>query len=109
MLRKLFREYLAWLGSEGWLTDIETELAALPRGYEAALVGRLDREVVGCVALKRLADGVCEMKWLYVHPAERDSGLGRNLVEASIERAWALRYAVSRLDTLPKMDAARSL
>ena len=108
-LRELFREYFAWLGPEGWFTDIEAELAALPGGYEALLVTRLEGEVAGCVALKRLSDGACEMKRLYVRPAARGSGLGREFVEASIERARELGYAVLRLDTLPTMDAARAL
>jgi putative acetyltransferase len=108
-LRELFREYFAWLGPEGWFTDVETEVAALPAGYEALLVARLDGKVAGCAALHRLPDGACEMKRLYVRPAARGSGLGRNLVEASIARARELGYATLRLDTLPRMGAARSL
>jgi ribosomal protein S18 acetylase RimI-like enzyme len=108
-LRELFREYFAWLGPEGWFTDIEAELATLPGGYEALLVARLDREVAGCVALKQLPEGACEMKRLYVRPAARGSGVGRDLVEASIVRARELGYATLRLDTLSRMDAARAL
>jgi len=109
VLRELFREYAAWLGPEGWFTDLEAELAALPGGYEALLVARGDGEAVGCVALKPLPDGTCEMKRLYVRPNARGSGAGRALVEASIARARELGYAVMRLDTLPTMDAARGL
>jgi ribosomal protein S18 acetylase RimI-like enzyme len=108
-LRGLFREYFAWLGPEGWFTDIEAELAALPGGYEALLVARLDGEAAGCVALKQLPDTACEMKRLYVRPSARSSGLGRALVEASIVRARELGYRKLRLDTLPRMDAARAL
>jgi ribosomal protein S18 acetylase RimI-like enzyme len=108
-LRELFREYFAWLGPEGWFTDVQTELAALPGGYEALLVARLDGEPAGCVALKRLPDGACEMKRLYVRPTARGSGIGRELVEASIARARELGYGTLRLDTLPRMDAARAL
>jgi putative acetyltransferase len=81
----------------------------LPGGYEALLIARRDGEAVGCVALKPLPEGACEMKRLYVRPAARGSGAGRSLVEASIARARDLGYAVMRLDTLPTMDAARSL
>ena len=106
----LFREYFAWLGRNGWFPEgLDEELAALPGGYEALLVARLDGEVMGCVALKDLAGGACEMKRLYVRPAERGSGAGRALVEASIARARQLGYPTMRLDTLPTMDAARSL
>ena len=108
-LRELFREYFAWLGPEGWFTDVEAELAALPGGYEALLMARLDGEVAGCVALKQLPDTACEMKRLYVRPSARSSGLGRALVEASIVRARELGYRTLRLDTLPRMDAARAL
>jgi ribosomal protein S18 acetylase RimI-like enzyme len=108
-LRELFREYFAWLGPEGWFTDVQSELAALPGGYEALLVARLDGEPAGCVALKRLPDGACEMKRLYVRPTARGSGIGRALVEASIARARELGYGTLRLDTLPRMDAARAL
>jgi ribosomal protein S18 acetylase RimI-like enzyme len=108
-LRELFREYFAWLGPEGWFTDVEAELAALPGGYEALLVARLDGEAAGCVALKQLPDAACEMKRLYVRPSARSSGLGRALVEASIVRARELDYLTLRLDTLPRMDAAQAL
>jgi ribosomal protein S18 acetylase RimI-like enzyme len=49
------------------------------------------------------------MKRLYVHPGARGSGTGRALVESSIARARELGHRVMRLDTLPSMDAARSL
>jgi ribosomal protein S18 acetylase RimI-like enzyme len=105
----MFREYFAWLGPEGWFTDVEAELAALPGGYEALMVARVDGEVAGCVALKRLPDGACEMKRLYVRPGRRGAGVGRDLVQASIARARELGYARLRLDTLPRMNAARAL
>jgi len=108
-LRELFREYFAWLGPEGWFSDVEAELAALPGGYDAILVARDGGEIVGCVALRPLEDGACEMKRLYVRPTARGSGAGRALVETSIARARELGYRKMRLDTLPTMDAARVL
>ena len=108
-LRVIFREYFAWLGPEGWFSDIEAELTALPGGYDVILVAREDEEIVGCVALRPLEDGACEMKRLYVRPSARGSGAGRGLVEASIARARALGYPTMRLDTLPTMDVARAL
>jgi ribosomal protein S18 acetylase RimI-like enzyme len=108
-LRTLFREYAAWLGPEGWFSDLEAELAALPGGYDAILVAREGEEVVGCVALRPLEDGACEMKRLYVRPGGRRSGVGRALAEAIVEEARRLGYRTMRLDTLRRMDAARSL
>ena len=108
-LRTLFREYFAWLGPEGWFSDVEAELAALPGGYDVILLARDREEIVGCVALRPLGDRISEMKRLYVRPAGRGSGAGRALVEASIARARELGYERMRLDTLPTMDAARAL
>jgi ribosomal protein S18 acetylase RimI-like enzyme len=108
-LRELFREYFSWLGPEGWFSDPEAELAALPGGYDAILLARDGEEVVGCVALRPLEDGACEMKRLYVRPAGRGSGAGRALAEAIVEEARRLGYWTMRLDTLPTMGAAQAL
>jgi ribosomal protein S18 acetylase RimI-like enzyme len=105
----LFREYAASLGEYGWLDGFDEELAALPGGYDAILVARIEDRLAGSVALKRLPDGACEMKRLYVRPTARGTGTGRELVEAAIARARELGYRVMRLDTLPEMDAARAL
>jgi ribosomal protein S18 acetylase RimI-like enzyme len=105
----MFRDYFAWLGSDGWFIDPEAELAALPGGYDAILVAWEGEEIIGCVALRPFEDGVCEMKRLYVRPAGRRAGAGRALVEASVARARELGYATMRLDTLPTMSAAQAL
>lgn len=108
-LRELFREYAAWIGEDFWVNDFEDELAALPGYYEALLIARLDDELVGSVAVKRLPDGAAELKRLYVRPAARGTGLGRTLAAAAVERARELGYATMRLDTLPRMEAARAI
>jgi len=108
-LRALFREYADSLGEHGWLDGFAEELTALPGGYEAVLVARVDGEPAGCVALRRLPDGTCELKRLYVRPGARGSGTGRALAEAAVARARTLGYRVIRLDTLPAMASARAL
>jgi len=106
----MFREYAAWIGDDFWVNDFEDELAALPGYYHALLVARDgDGGLVGSVAVKRLPDGSAELKRLYVRPAVRGTGLGKRLAAAAVERARELGYTTMRLDTLPRMEAARGI
>lgn len=111
--RTLFEEYAASVGVDLCFQGFPEEVAGLPGDY-APPRGRLflsfhDGRLAGCVALRDLGEGICEMKRLFVRPGCRGSGAGRALVEALIAEARRIGYARMRLDTLPSMEQARSL
>lgn len=63
----------------------------------------------GCVALGRLTPTIGELRTLFVRPSCRGLGIGRKLVETSLQEARKFGYRYVRLDTLAFMDSALSL
>ena len=112
--RELFREYEAWLGLDLCFQGFEQELRDLPGKYVPPdgrlLLAKLDRDVAGCIAMRKLEDGICEMKRLFVRDAFRGQRIGEKLITRLIEEARVANYRAMRLDTFPpKMGKAVSL
>jgi GNAT superfamily N-acetyltransferase len=64
---------------------------------------------IGCGGLKRIADGTCEIKRMYLVPDERGQGLSRPLLEALELEARRLGYRRARLDTGDRQPSAKRL
>jgi len=115
--RLIFREYAQSLNVDLCFQDFDAELQQLPGEYApprgALLLALVNGEVAGCCALRPLdsadSPNASEMKRLYVRPAFRRLGLGRQLAEAIMDAGRQCGYSCVLLDTLDEMETARAL
>jgi putative acetyltransferase len=115
--RFLIEEYAAQIGAamgvDLGFQDFAAELNRLADMYGpptgCLLLAARDAEWVGCCALRRLRDGECEMKRLYIRPSARGADLGRQLAERIVAQARLLGYQRMVLDTLRDMIPAQTL
>jgi len=103
-VKKLFREYEAALPFDLSFQQFQQEAENLPGRYAPPsgklLLTKIGDAAVGCVALRKIGEGICEMKRLFVQPAFQRRGIGRKLAEAIIEEARRIGYKSMRLDTV---------
>ncbi len=116
--RSILEEYLACREFENSIFPQEVQafqkqLSKLPAEFAGpsgclflAMHGELP---AGCVGLRDLGNGICEMKRLYVRPEFRGLKIGRKLMESIIAEARRIGYSAIRGDTIPSMQAAQAL
>ena len=111
--QELMLEYFHSLGVNLSFQDIDREMGSFPGEYSppsgALLIARVGDIPAGCVALRPLEDGSCEMKRLFVRPEFRKLSIGKRLAEAIIRKAKELGYPAMKLDTISELKPALSL
>lgn len=70
---------------------------------------RLDGQLAGMGGLRRVRDGVAELKRVYVRPACRGARLGAAIVDRLLQDARGFGYREAWLDSAPFMAAAHRL
>ncbi|QPC95468.1 GNAT family N-acetyltransferase [Mesorhizobium sp. INR15] len=93
--------------------EFERELAGLPGKYApplgSLLIAYHHEKPAGCVALRPLPGGFCEMKRMFVSPEFHGLGVGRALAERIMQNASSAGYDGIRLDTSKNQKAAMRL
>ncbi len=110
MIRELFSEYQKELDENLCFQSFDDEMRdplkkyAAPKG--ALFLAYWNDDVAGCIALKDLGNGSCEMKRLYVKPSFRKHKIGEALSIHLIAAAKGIGYTSMKLDTLQKLQPA---
>lgn len=116
-IKKLFLEYTEMLVKNDSsfakyleLQNYDSELEHLKDKYGLPdgrlYIVKVNNEVAGCIALRKIDCENCEMKRLYVRPAFRGHKIANKLVEIIIEDAKRIGYKSMLLDTLPFLEGA---
>ena len=111
--KKLIIEYTQWLNLDLCFQNIDDELKNFPEKYQepdgAFIIAKENNNIIGCVGIRRLEPGICEMKRLFVNDNSKGKGIGKKLVEKIVEEAKNKKYEKIRLDTINTMDAALNI
>jgi GNAT superfamily N-acetyltransferase len=123
-VRDLMRRYVGWHyrrhAAHRAMIDryfdpaaFDAELATLPGRFAPPsgrlLLARVGGTPAGCVALRDLGGGACEMKRMFVAPEFQGRRLGLALGERFLAEAAAAGYRLARLDTGPLQHEAHRL
>ncbi|HOO89800.1 MAG TPA: GNAT family N-acetyltransferase [Syntrophales bacterium] len=111
--QELFREYAGSLDFDLSFQDFNAELENLSGQYSPPtgdlFLAVSGTQIAGCAGLRYFAEGICEMKRLYVRPTHRGNNAGRELAESVIRAGKRFGYERMRIDTLPSMETANRL
>ncbi len=101
-----FSEYLKKQNYDDELEHLENKYG-LP--YGRLYLAFYDGKLAGCIGLRKIDNGNCELKRLYVKPEFRGNNIGRFLVEQIIKDARIIGYKHILLDTFPFLETAIKL
>ena len=109
----LFSEYANSLNISLDFQNFNEELNIINAMYGSptgCLLLVYDKEqAIACAAYRKIGEGICELKRMYIKPDFRIQGIGQQLVELLCNKAKQNGYFLMRLDTLDSMLPALSL
>ena len=108
--KELFLEYASELDFSLCFQNFEEELKYLKEQYGKPdgllYLVKFAGAFSGCAGIRKIGDGICELKRMYIKKLLRGKGAGKLLLNKAFEGARKLGYYSMRLDTLPGMKTA---
>lgn len=107
----LFREYATKLSVDLDFQDFNNELKHIGQIYARPagvlfLAFENEAKTLGCFGIRKLEEGICELKRMYLKEEARGRGYGKELLSFAMSQGKKLGYKKMRLDTLPDMQQA---
>lgn len=109
----LFKEYANSLNISLAFQNFSEELNIIESMYgspSGCLLLVYDKEqAIACAAYRKIDEGICELKRMYIKPSFRGLKIGQRLLEMLCKLAFDNGYTKMRLDTLDTMLPAIGL
>lgn len=116
IFRELSKEYLDFykdMGLDVSFDGFEDEFKSFPKKYfepnGCILIAWSGNKSVGCIAVTKMEEGICELKRLFVREEYRKQGVGSRLISEIIIQAKKKGYLKMRLDTVERLEDAYKL
>lgn len=110
---KLFKEYANAINFDAGFKNFYLEIATLNTQYSppegCLLLAYKNNEAVGCIVVRKMQQGVAELKRFYVKPDFRQFKIGAKLLESAISNAKQLHFQYLRLEVIPTLTKAKEL
>jgi len=110
---QLFNEYANSLNISLAFQNFSEELNIIESMYgspSGCLLLVYDKEqAIACAAYRKIGEGICELKRMYIKPSYRGLKIGQTLLEMLCSSAFDNGYSTMRLDTLDTMLPAIGL
>jgi len=113
VIRSVFREFgIARPGTVYFDPTTDDLFSLFQKPGSLYWIAEVDRIIIGGCGVyltPGLPEGCAELVKLYLHPAQRNKGIGRMLIERTFESARELGYKHLYLESLPELSRAISL
>ena len=110
---ELFKEYARSLFISLEFQNFNAELDIINSMYGSPtgclLLVYDNDKALGCAAFRKIGEGICELKRMYIQPAYRGLHIGQAMLDLLFNKAKDYGYMAMRLDTLDSMLPALKL
>lgn len=109
----IITEYLETLKIDLTYMNLPEEFSSMELKYTAPqgafILAKEDREIIGCVGVRKLDTETAELKRLYVKDSHKGNKIGITLLQKALEKTRELGYNKIRLEVIPTLHKAKQL